>query len=280
MKNLLRVTDFNNDDIVKIFNMAAELEKSPFDKKLKNKTFVLFFPSSSIRTRITFEKGIEALGGQAILFPSEALDKKEDIKDVVSYLENWVDGIIVRHNDFGLLEKMCKYSKVPVINAMTRQNHPCEILSDLYSIKKLRENYLDLNYTFVGGKGNIGMSWVEASETLGISLTQVCPKGHEIEAELSTFRVTDSLDGVIEKSDIVLTDSIPQNKELFLTYKVTAELMSSAKPGALLNPCPPFFRGEEVSSDAIDSRYFVGYEFKKSLLCVQQAIILYCCGMM
>lgn len=278
MKSLVRVTDLTIDDIEAIFEKANELEKHPFGEKLlHNKTFVLFFPNTSIRTRVTFEKGIVSLGGQVILFPSETLDKKEEIKDVVSYLANWVDGIIVRHNDIKLIEKMCIHSTIPIINAMTRENHPCEILSDLYSIRKIRKNYLDLNYTFIGADGNIGRSWVEASKAFGINLTQVCPKGFEINTDCRTFNASNNFDGVIEKSDIVLTDPISENKDLFIPYQVTVNLMSRANPNALLNPCPPFFRDEEVSPDVIDSPYFVGYEFKKSLLYVQQAIILFCC---
>jgi len=278
MRNLIRISDLTMDEVVGIFNKASALEKdSNSEKLLKNKTFVLFFPDSSIRTRVTFEKGISSLGGQVILFPSETLNKKENIRDVVSYLANWADGIIIRHNNIRLIEKICKYSTIPVINAMTSENHPCEILTDLYSISKIRENYLDLNYTYIGGDGNIGRAWVEASKTLGINLTQVCPKGFEMDISSKTFKISNSIDEVIVKSDIVLTDSISQNKELFAPYQVTVNLMSKANPNALLNPCPPFSRGEEISSDVIDSSYFVGYEFKRTLLYVQQAIILFCC---
>ena len=279
MKNLVKISDLTMNEVEEIFNLASKLEDiSNSSKALENKTFVLFFPSSSIRTRVTFEKGIAALGGQVILFPSETLDKKEDIKDVVSYLANWADGIIVRHSDIKLIERMCMHSNIPVINAMTSENHPCEILTDLYSISKIRKNYLDLNYTFIGAAENIGKSWVEASEIFGFNLTQVCPKGFEIDSNIKTFNTSNSIDEVIANTDIVLTDPISKNnKELFIPYQVTADLMSKARSGALLNPCPPFFRGEEVSADVIDSPYFVGYEFKKALLYVQQAIILFCC---
>lgn len=278
MKNLVRITDLTMGEIEDIFSLANKLENTAsYNRTLENKTFVLFFPSTSIRTRVTFEKGVAALGGQVILFPSETLDKKEEIKDVVSYLANWADGIIVRHSDIKLIERMCMYSKIPVINAMTKENHPCEILTDLYSISKLRKNYLDLNYTFVGAAENIGKAWVEASETFGFNLTQICPKGFEIDSNIKTFRISNSFDGVIENTDIILTDPISKNnKDSFVPYQITIDLMSRARPNALLNPCPPFYRGEEVSADVIDSPFFVGYEFKKALLYVQQAIILFC----
>lgn len=260
------------NEISEIFDLADKIKHGENTNCLHGKTVVLFFPNSSIRTRVTFEKGIHMLGGQSILFPSDTLDKKEEIKDVVGYLNNWADCIIVRHRDISLIDEMTKYSTVPVINAMTSINHPCEILSDLYALSKLREDYLSLNYLFVGAKGNIGLAWKEAADLLGLSFTQSCPLGFEIEDVNVEY---DIYKAILEK-DIILTDSL--GKEIlqdFRNYQVTTELMNSANKGALLNPCPPFYRGEEVSAEVIDSEYFVGYEFKKSLVNVQQAIIVY-----
>lgn len=110
------------------------------------KSLILFFPSSSIRTRVTFEKGIHLLGGQPILFPNEALDKKEDLRDVCGYLNNWADVIVVRHRNIPILEQLAKYSRVPVINAMTDVNHPCEILTDMYALSKIRKDFIKDKY--------------------------------------------------------------------------------------------------------------------------------------
>lgn len=110
------------------------------------KSLILFFPSSSIRTRVTFEKGIHLLGGQPILFPNEALDKKEDLRDVCGYLNNWADVIVVRHRNIPILEQLAKYSRVPVINAMTDVNHPCEILTDIYALSKIRKDFIKDKY--------------------------------------------------------------------------------------------------------------------------------------
>jgi ornithine carbamoyltransferase len=239
---------------------------------LTGKTVVLFFPSSSIRTRVTYEKGINLLGGHSILFDSEVLEKKEKIEDVIGYLNNWADAIIVRHGDIELVKKIEKYTKVPVINAMTKVNHPCEILSDLYVFSKIRKNFLEEDYLYVGPSINIGQTWKEASDLLGFSITQCCPAGYEME---STNIIYDIADAIRDK-DIVLTDSL--NKEQlqdFKDYQITCELMNKANDNSLLNPCPPFFRGEEVAEDVIGSKYFVGYEFKKSLIEVQQAIIIF-----
>ena len=271
MKHLIRITDYSKEDIYNIYKIADEIQEGSFENALNRKTIVLFFPNTSIRTRVTFEKGIHLFGGQVILFPSDSLDKKEKMEDVVGYLNNWVDCIIVRHSDIDLINEIAKYSKVPVINAMTSINHPCEVLSDLYSLSKLRKDYLSLNYTFIGVNENIGKAWLEASKLLGFNLKQSCPKGYE----LDNISIEYDISKAMKNSDIILTDSISNVKNEFKDYHITKELMERANKGALINPCPPFTRGEEVSSCVIDSEYFVGYGFKKSLLYVQQAIILY-----
>lgn len=119
MKNLIQLKDYTASEIQTIYEIACRIDQNEYINFLKDKTILLFFPDTSIRTRITFEKGINLLGGKTILFPSETLDKKEEIKDVIGYLNNWVDAIIVRHPNRSLLDEMAKYSKIPIINAMT-----------------------------------------------------------------------------------------------------------------------------------------------------------------
>lgn len=241
-------------------------------KILEGKTIVLFFPESSIRTRVTFEKGIHELGCRTILFPPSALDKKEKLEDVMGYLANWVDAVVVRHSDIDVVMNLAKYAKIPVINAMTSENHPCEIITDLYSLSKLYKNIDKKKFLFVGAKRNIGNSWKEASELIGFELEQCCPVGYEMENVKSYTNINDAILG----KDIICTDSIPDKaKKDFKEYQITIQHMEKANQGAILNPCPPFFRGEEVSEDVINSDYFVGYGFKKNLLSVQQVILCY-----
>lgn len=273
MKNMIRITDYSIDEINAIFTIADEINNRKYKDILKEKTVVMFFPDNSIRTRVSFEKGIHLLGGQTILFPTETLDKKEDLQDVIGYLNNWADFIIVRHRNIEVLKKIAKYAKVPVINAMTDVNHPCEILSDLYSLSKLHPDFKRDSFLFCGENGNIGRAWKEASDVFGFPLEQCCGKGYEIEG-LKTY---ENIDDAIVGKDFICTDSLPAHAlEAFKKCQVTKAVMDKANKGALLNPCPPFYRGKEVSEDVIASEYFVGYEFKKSLLVVQQAIIIYC----
>ena len=279
MKHLIRLTDLQASDVYDIFHIADEISTGKYSGFLNRKSAVLFFPTSSIRTRVTFEKGIYLLDGQSILFPSDALDKKpnsarsEDIRDVCGYLNNWADIVIVRHKDIQLIEKLAKYSKVPVINAMTDCNHPCEILADLYSLSKIRDNFIDDKYLFCGKSGNIGLAWKEASKVMGVVLSQCCASGYE----MPDLKIYHDIETAVRGKDIICTDSLPVVAlNDFKGYQITKEIMDMANKNAVLNPCPPFYRGEEVSDDVIQSEYFVGYEFKRNLLVIHQAIMIWC----
>jgi ornithine carbamoyltransferase len=273
MKHLLRLTALTSDDFHNIFQLADELVDGKHHNVFAGQTFAMYFPPTSVLTRTTFERAICLLGGQTVLFPSNALDHKGFIGDTSGYLSNWVSAIVVRHRDIMKLEELAENSAVPVVNAMTSANHPCEILSDLYSLSKLRSDYLSLNYLFVGVNGNIGNAWREAAQVMGLNLVHCCPDGYE----MSSVKVERDIKTAITNADVVLTDSLPADAvDTFAPYQITAALMATAKPGALLNPCPMFFRGQEVSADAIESDFFVGYGFKERLVEVQQAVLLWC----
>jgi ornithine carbamoyltransferase len=277
--NLLDISDLSSQQISDIFQIADRLRLKNDRNSLVGKTFVLFFPESSLRTRVSFEKGIKDLGGECILFPSETLDKREDLRDVINYLGNWADGVIVRHPDFSKIRELSSQSSIPIINAMTSDNHPCEILSDLYSLSRQNDNFKELVYTFVGHSGNICKSWVEISNVMNLNFNHVCERGHELGKDSPNYKFHTELEEILTQSDVILTDSLPKElrtNEYINKYQITLERMRLTKKNAILNPCPPFFRGEEVSEDTISSDYFVGYTFKKNLLYVQQAIMLHC----
>ena len=273
MSNLIDLLCLKKDNIFEIFHIADKIQKGEFKNFLNGKSMVLFFPSTSLRTRVTFEKGIYLPGGQSVLFPAETLDKKEKLEDVCGYLNNWADGMIVRHRNIDVVKELAQYSTFPVINAMTDWNHPCEIISDMYSLSKIRVDFTKDKFLFCGKSGNIGLSWKEAANVLGFELSQCCPKGYEMEG-VQVFR---DIKEAVKGKDIICTDSLPADiLGDFEHYQITKEIMDMANENAVLNPCPPFYRGEEVSEDVIDSDYFVGYEFKRNLLEVQQAIVIYC----
>lgn len=272
MKSLLHLSDINKHDVYEIFRIADDIQQGKYKNTFAGKTVVMFFPDSSIRTRVTFEKGVYLMGGQTVLFPPGSLDKKEDIRDVAGYLDNWADAIIVRHKDMKLLECMAEYSAAPVINAMTDTEHPCEILSDLYALSKIRDDITADKYLFVGADGNIGRTWREAAALMGFDLLHCCPDKHKMDGVAHC----EQLSAAVAGRDIICTDSIPAEKlSDFSGYQITSDIMAAANDGAVLNPCPPFFRGEEVSAEVIESSCFVGYGFKKYLLQIQQAVLIW-----
>jgi len=272
MHHLIRLDNYSKDDILEIFKIADEIGTGKYNNFLDKKTILLFFSNSSVRTRISFEKGISLLGGQAVTFPPETLDKREKLQDLICYLNNWVDAAVIRHKNIEILNEVAKYATFPIINALTDENHPCEIISDLYALSKIRNHFCNDTYLFVGAKGNIGNSWKEASNIMGFSLTQCCPKGYE----LDDVDVIYDLKTAMKGKDIISTDSLTHGElHDFKKFQVSSEMMSYANSGAVLNPCPPFYRGEEVSSEVIESGYFVGYKFKKHLLEIQQAILIF-----
>ena len=272
MKSLIRLNDYSKEDIFEIFKIADDIRTGRYHGFLNGKTIIMFFPETSIRTRATFERGIYLLGGQSIIFSPETLDKKEKISDVIGYLNNWASTIIVRYKDIQMLDEMNLASNIPIINAMTDVNHPCEIIADLYSLSKIRKNFLADNYLFCGTSGNIGLAWREAAQVMSLQLSQCCKEKYR----MPNVNYYDDIHNAVTGKDIICTDSIPHSYlDDFKDYKITLDIMKQANEGAILNPCPPFYRDEELTDEVIESNYFVGYGFKKYLLEIQQAIIIY-----
>ncbi|MBF4459442.1 ornithine carbamoyltransferase [Pseudoclavibacter sp. VKM Ac-2867] len=269
MSSLLRLDDWSRPQVDEVFSLADayETDSGPSFKG----TAVMFFPPSSLRTRVTFERGASLMGLQPIVFPSETLDKPERLSDVAQYLALWADTLVVRHPDLSVLEELAATHAVPVVNAMTRENHPCEVLSDLYALRARRD--LDgLRYLFVGADGNIARGWQEAARALDLDLVQCCPAN--LASPGSTH--TEDLREAIRAADVVLTDAVGQHGRELAPYRITGALLDTAPEGVDFLPCPPFTRGNEVSADAIEHSAFVGHRFKKPLLPVHQAIIAFC----
>lgn len=283
--HLLDIASLTREQVESVFELTDRIKADPteYDKSLEGKCCILFFPETSIRTRITFEKAISSMGGKSIHFPPATLDKKERLVDVMGYMENWADMVIVRHPRQEVVSGLAKQAAVPVINAMTSIVHPCEILSDLYSYREMDANYDHMTFTFVGEHANILQSWVEAAEVMDLKLNHVFFEGNRVKHDNANYCFTTDLETVIATTDHLMTDPVPSDlrtADYMTRYRITLEMIERAikagKHHITVNPCPPFNVGSEVTQEVIDSPYFVGYGFKKNLLYVQQAIILKC----
>jgi ornithine carbamoyltransferase len=229
---------------------------------------VLFFPPSSLRTRVSFERGAWLMGLQPVTFPPETLSKDEDPVDVVGYLASWARLVVGRYPDIAVLDRMAGANALPIINAMTDVNHPCEVLSDLYALSRSADP-LGLRYLFVGADANIGRAWWEGGRAFGLDIRQSCPSFLRI----AGMPWDDDLRRAVATADVIITDGPGPHAAALAPYQITADVLRHAPSGVRLAPCPPFVRGREVSADAIDHPAFVGYRFKESLMPVQQAVM-------
>lgn len=270
MKNLIHLSDYTLEDVENIFTLADELEKNKIHDVLKGKTVVIFFPPESVHMRLSFEKGVKMLGGHVVNFDSSILTSVGSVQDFVAYLNNWADVIIIRYPDISFLETMSLYSNAPVINAMTDDNHPVEVLSDLYELTKMYPDYITKKFLYVGLDNGVGKAWKEAADFFNLDLIQSAPEAYKLDG----IDLEKNLSKAIQDKDVIISSPI-RIHEIHDEYQINLPLLQQANDGALFMPVAPFFRGGDVSEDAINSEYFVGHSFKSSLLEVGQAVIIY-----
>ena len=292
VKNLLSIKDLSKGELLGILDLADDIKENgmAYRNKLQDKTILTIFPDSSLRTRVTFEAAIKEMGAVHIFLPPASIERKEPIDDICRYLDNWIDMLVIRYPSYQIICSMADLLDVPVINAMTSENHPCEILTDLQTLRDLRGSFDSLKFVFVGGKGNICNTWFEAAGVLDLNMTLICPLGYELDEDTYSFakrskgdiKITNNLEEGLSGADVVLTDGWPGGEavaDAFTPYRISSEVMALAKPDALLNPCPPMTRGHEVTEEVLNSSSFIGYKAKENLLHAQKAILLYCFGM-
>lgn len=291
MKHLLSLRDITREEIVNLLDFADEVKekykKGIEFKPLAGKTVITSFPPTSLRTRVSFEMGIFQLGAQSINMVID-FDGREPVEDKIGHLNCWIDYLVIRHPVQDRIEEISELAEFHVVNAMSKRCHPCEILADLQTIRELRGNLSSLKFVFVGEGANISNTWFDAASKLDLNLTQVCPEGYEADNEILEYAVKNSKGQVkvthdiaegIKGADIILTDGWPVKEEdgevfrKFLPYQIDNEKMKMAGKECLLNPCPPFTRGHEITEEVIKSKYFIGYNAKENLLHMQKAVL-------
>ena len=289
MKDLITIKDLDKNDIYEMFADAKRVKIKNHNGNdlapLLNKTVLTSFPSSSLRTRISFEIGLKQLGANVINVPME-FDDKEFLEDKIKYLNNWLDYLIIRTSSQKNIEKIAKTAEFSVVNAMSAKYHPCEVLSDLFTLYETKGNLSQLKFVFVGEGANISNSWFNAAAILDLNLTQVCPHGYEVDEKTYNYAKDNSAGEIgiennmkegISGADIILTDGWPHGDDVyeeFIDYQINMDNIKLANEHCIVNPCPPFTRDQEISGDILNSDYFIGYEAKKDLLHMQKAIIM------
>lgn len=292
MKNFIEITDFATEEILHILDRADGLRKSWQDnsmpQSLSGEKVALWFFGDGFRNRVAFEIGARAMGADVSFIPGD-LGVQEPLEDIGHYLENWFSMMVIRAKSHVALTSVVRQVDIPVINARTHYNHPCEILGDLQYIRQRRGSLEDLEVVFVGGVTNLCMSWFEAAVRLPISVTQVVPEGYELRPELLTLMnakargsiaCSHDLAGSIHATtDVVYTDCWPTSGEpseiraAFLPYQINPAILEKMRQDGVFLPCPPVTRGQEVSVGAMNSRLCLNYPAKECLLHAQNAIM-------
>ena len=296
MKNFLSISDLSASHIKQLVKTAVALkgeikEKGTHaDPPLKNKSMAMIFDKSSLRTRLSFEIGMTQFGGHAVyLAPDDIkLGVRESVHDSAKVISSMADIIIARISSHEAIKELAQYSSVPVINAMTDLEHPCQALADLQTIYEKFGTLEGLKLSYVGdADANVINSIALAAEILGLELAIAAPKGYEMAPKIakqapSVKRYNDPAQAV-KGAQVVITDTwvsmgkeseSKQRLEKLAPFQVTAELMALADPKAIFLHCLPAYRGKEVTTEVIDGTQSAVFDEAENRLHAQKAVVL------
>jgi ornithine carbamoyltransferase len=277
----------------------AELMKSRpsvFQRSMAGKQMVMFFEKPSLRTRLTFEAGMTSLGGTAMFVDQShsRLDARETLSDIAHNLERWVDVIVLRTFAQETVESMARYASVPVINALSDLEHPCQALADYFTLQERFGNLKNVCLAYVGDGNNVAHSLMLTCACIGSSIRIATPKGYSPNPQIvgdarkiakqtgAQIELLTDPDAAVAGVDAVYTDAwasmgqeheAGQRAEIFPPYQVNRKLMAEAAPHAVFMHCLPAHRGEEVSDEVMDSDNSVIFEQAENRLHVQKSIL-------
>ena len=297
--NFLSIKDFSPEEIRYLLDLAREIKSHPsaHSGALKGKTLAMIFEKPSLRTRVSFDVGIQQLGGFSLyLSPAEInLGKRESVYDVAKNLERMVQAIMIRTYAHDIAERMAEYAGIPIINGLTDYSHPCQAMADYLTIQEVKGEVAGLKVAYVGDGNNVCHSLMFAGAQLGAHVWVATPPGYEPKPETvewalqrgaktgGTCTLTHDPVEAAKDADVVYTDawaSMGQEAEaeerrgVFAPYQVNSDLFRHAKFDALFMHCLPAHRGEEVTDEIIDSPHSVVYQQAENRLHAQKAILL------
>ncbi|HUJ95951.1 MAG TPA: ornithine carbamoyltransferase [Terriglobales bacterium] len=298
-KDFVSLRDLAPSEIEYLLLLARQIKAHPgaYGEVLKGKTLAMIFEKPSLRTRVTFDVGIQQLGGFSLyLSPAEiSLGKRESVYDVAKNLERMVQGIMIRTFAHEIVERMAEYAAIPIINGLTDYSHPCQAMADYLTMWEIKGRLEKLKVAFVGDGNNVAHSLMFAGAQLGAEVWIATPRGYEPCADVIAWawkraretggscRTTNDAREAVFGADVVYTDvwasmgqeaEAAKRREIFRGYQVNSELFGCAKADAIFMHCLPAHRGEEVTDAVIDSPHSVVFQQAENRLHVQKAIML------
>ncbi len=298
-KDLISLSDLSTKEILDILTLARRLKKAPFSRKgvFKDKILALLFQKPSNRTRVSFEAAMVHLGGHVLyLSPREiAMGTRETVKDVACVISRYVECIVARvyaHQD---IVELARYSRVPVINGLSDMDHPCQAISDIFTIQEKMRRLRKVTLSYIGDGNNVLNSLLMACAKTGVNMKIATPEGYRPKADKleeaakiakknkASIELVASAQEAIRGSDVVYTDvwvSMGDEAESerrlkdFAPYQINRALMREAKDDIVVMHCLPAHRGEEITEDVLDSKNSIVYDQAENRMHVQKAVLL------
>ncbi len=298
MKHLLRIDDFTAKEVTDLMVRAKVLKgkkKRGVDhRSLKGKVLALVFDKDSTRTRVSFEVGIYDLGGLPIYLNVQDLQvgRGETIADTGRVLSRYIDAVVIRTYSQQDVEELARHSRVPVINGLTDLYHPCQVLTDLFTVEEMRGSYTDATIVYIGDGNNMANSWIRAALLLGLNLRLSCPKGYrpldklleEVRSGSHSISLVEDPREAAEGADVLYTDvwvSMGQEEErkerekAFEGYQINESILSKAKDDCLVMHCLPAHRGKEITDEVMDGPQSIIFDQAENRMHVQKGILVF-----
>ena len=302
-RDLVSILDLSPEEIYSLLELAGAMKANPaaYRGVLAGKQLVLFFEKPSLRTRLTFEAGMNSLGGVTFFVDQTAsrLGEREPLDDMAHNLERWVDGLVLRTFAHDTVNQMAMFASIPVINALSDHEHPCQALADLMTVQEKFGELRNVKIAYVGDGNNVSHSLMLAAASVGATITIGTPKGYEPESAVVSaaksiaaktggkVKLTNDAKTAVAGADVVYTDvwaSMGQESEtadrqkIFAPFQVNDDLMSHAAEHALFMHCLPAHRGDEVAVSVIDGPRSVVFDEAENRLHIQKAILVMLMG--
>jgi ornithine carbamoyltransferase len=301
-RDFLHITDFSTEEIHEVLSLAKELKtkikhRENF-KPFHNHSMAMIFAKPSARTRISFETGFFLLGGHALyLGPNDIeMGKREPVKDIARVVSRYNDIIMARLFDHSHILELAQYANVPVINALTDYNHPCQIMADIFTVWEHRGNLEDLKIVYVGDGNNVVNSWLRLAQRLPLHFVCACPEKYGPDedtyeaarmAGISSVEIVHDPKTAVKDADILYTDvwasmgkkhELEARKALFQAFQVNDDLMAATGKDTLLLHCLPAERGLEVTDSVIEANASIIFDEAENRMHVQNALLLKIAG--
>ena len=293
MKHFIDINNFKKTEIDEIISLAKKIKKNPkkYSSSCKNKTLGLIFEKQSLRTRLSFNVGMQKLGGFVLELQSKDIgfdNKREKAEDVLNVLSQYIDCLMIRNNNHKQIVNLSKENILPIINGLTEYSHPCQILGDFLTLQEKFKNYKNVSIAWIGDYNNVLRSLIHLQNIYNFKLNVIIPnqifknyKNEFLKCKNKNMKYFDDPFEGVKKSNCIMTDvwvsmGEKNNKtKYFKNFTVNKKVMSNASNNAIFMHCLPAKRGKEVTSDVLDGKNSVVLQQAKNRMYIQQAILIY-----